>query len=246
MVTALLQFFRSIGNTVGTAIFGSILTLRFVPEVRSSLSDDLSEALPEQAIVLALSPQALVDPNQADSLRPAIADTLPSSPEPSSWCSPPCAAGFAGSLHWVFLSAAVVFASGMVATLFLREVPLAGERKRLALPRRPPISPEAAAQTPRQRWPRRRERSTSLHVRVPPAVLFERARRRDAGAERGRHLDRGEAAVWAARATMRTCAASSTATRSTIRGPTRGRASNRSRRRAPGHRNPPTSTDGST
>ncbi len=145
VVTALLQFFRSIGNTIGTAIFGSILTLRFVPEVRSSLSDDLPEALPDQAIALTQNPQALVDPNQADSLRAALADVLPSSPEAVELVFAALRNGLAGSLQWVFLSAAVVFASGMVATLFLREVPLAGEQKQasssdLARPESPPAA----------------------------------------------------------------------------------------------------------
>jgi EmrB/QacA subfamily drug resistance transporter len=129
VVTALLQFFRSIGNTVGTAIFGSIMTLRFVPEMRSSLSSELSEALPEQAIALTRSPQALVDPNQASSLRLALLDALPASPDAVELVFSALRSGLAGSLQWVFFSAAVVFASGMIATLFLREVPLAGERK---------------------------------------------------------------------------------------------------------------------
>src|SRR5262249_32678050 len=135
VVTALLQFFRSIGNTVGTAIFGSILTLRFVPEVRSSLSDDLPEALPEQALALAQSPQALVDPSQAESLRAAIVDVLPSAPETVELVFGALRSGLAGSLQWVFLSAALVFASGMVATLFLREVPLGGELKQPSAPK---------------------------------------------------------------------------------------------------------------
>jgi hypothetical protein len=34
--------------------------------------------------------------------------------------------GLAGSLHWVFLAGACVFGSGLVVSLFLREVPIVG------------------------------------------------------------------------------------------------------------------------
>ena len=129
VVTALLQFFRSVGNTIGTAIFGSILTLRFAPEVQSALPDELAENLPDQVLVMTQSPQALVDPAQADQLRAAILDAMPAAPDAVDLMVGALRAGLAGSLHWVFLSAALVFASGMVATLFLREVPIVGARR---------------------------------------------------------------------------------------------------------------------
>jgi hypothetical protein len=129
VVTALLQFFRSVGNTIGTAIFGSILTLRFAPEVQSALPDDLAENLPDHVLAMTQSPQALVDPAQADQLRAAILDAMPAAPDAVDLMVGALRAGLAGSLHWVFLSAALVFASGMVATLFLREVPIVGARR---------------------------------------------------------------------------------------------------------------------
>jgi len=134
VVTSLLQFFRSVGNTVGTALFGSILTLRFAPEVRSALPGEFADAFGEPVVALTQSPQALVDPVAAESLRIALAEAMPGSSEVTDVVFDALRAGLAGSLHWVFLAAALVFASGLVATLFLREVPIVGMRRSARAP----------------------------------------------------------------------------------------------------------------
>jgi MFS family permease len=134
VVTSLLQFFRSVGNTVGTAIFGSILTLRYAREVQSALPEELSNNLPESVLVLTQSPQALVDPTQAESLRLALAEALPGSPGAADLVFGALRFGLAESLHWVFLAAALVFATGMIAVLFLREIPIVGDRRRVSAP----------------------------------------------------------------------------------------------------------------
>jgi EmrB/QacA subfamily drug resistance transporter len=126
VVTSLLQFGRSVGNTVGTAIFGSILTLRFAPEVRAALPDDLAGALPASVMAMTQNPQALVDPAAASVLRMGLLESLPSQPEAMDLIFGALRSGLAGSLHWVFLAAACVFGSGALATLFLREVPIPG------------------------------------------------------------------------------------------------------------------------
>lgn len=123
VVTSLLQFARSIGNTIGTAIFGSILTLRFAPEMQSALPDTV--VLPESVLALTQTPQALVNPAQADSLRAALAETAP---EASELVFAALRTGLAESLHWVFLAAAFIFGSGLVACVFIREVPIVGKR----------------------------------------------------------------------------------------------------------------------
>jgi hypothetical protein len=124
-VTSLLQFARSVGNTVGTAIFGSILTLRFAPEMQAALPDEIEAGLPDSVLALTQTPQALVDPAQSESLRAALAQAAP---EATELVFAALRSGLAGSLQWVFLAAAFVFGLGMVASLFMREVPLVGKR----------------------------------------------------------------------------------------------------------------------
>jgi MFS family permease len=129
VVTSLQQFARSIGNTVGTAIFGSILTLRFAPEMQAALPEDVGLALPAPVLVMTQNPQALVDPSASAALKLALAESLPSMPEATDVVFTALRAGLAGSLHWVFLAAALIFGSGFVACLFMREVPISGRQK---------------------------------------------------------------------------------------------------------------------
>jgi EmrB/QacA subfamily drug resistance transporter len=126
VVTSLLQFARSIGNTMGTAIFGSILTLRFIPEMQAVLPDHVATALPDPVLAMIQNPQALLDPTAAATLGLALVQTFPTTPEAGDLVFGALRGGLAGSLHWVFLSSAFVFGSGFLASLFLREVPIPG------------------------------------------------------------------------------------------------------------------------
>jgi EmrB/QacA subfamily drug resistance transporter len=128
VVTSLLQFSRSIGNTVGTAIFGSILTLRFVPEMQAAIPPDIAAVLPGSVLAMAQNPQALLDPAAADTLRAAIVEALPNSPGAADAVFEALRGGLAGSLHWVFLAAGCIFGSGFLASLFLKELPIHGRR----------------------------------------------------------------------------------------------------------------------
>ena len=130
VVTSLLQYSRSMGNTLGTAIFGSILTLRFVPEVQAALPLDIAAILPGEILAMAENPQALLDPSAANALRAALAD----SPAAAEAVVAALREGLAGALQWVFLGAALVFGSGFLAVLFLHEVPLVGRGDRASAP----------------------------------------------------------------------------------------------------------------
>jgi len=134
VVTSLLQFARSMGNTIGTAIFGSILTLRFVPEMQAALPAQLGATLPEPLLAVMQTPQALLDPDAAVALRLAVAQSLPGVPGATDAVFLALRGGLAGSLHWVFLSAAAVFGLGVVASLFLREVRIPGRGEKASAP----------------------------------------------------------------------------------------------------------------
>jgi MFS family permease len=126
VVTALLQLARSMGNTLGTAVFGSILTLRFLPEMRAAVPDELTSRLDAVGIEAIRDPQALLNPAAATILRDSLGQTFIDVPEAVEIIFLAIRAGLAGSLHWVFLAAALVLASALVAALFMREIPLRG------------------------------------------------------------------------------------------------------------------------
>jgi hypothetical protein len=71
-------------------------------------------------------PQALLNPSAADTLRANILQAFPDMPGAVDLVFDAIRTGLAGSLHWVFLGAALVLATALLATLFLKEIPLRG------------------------------------------------------------------------------------------------------------------------
>jgi EmrB/QacA subfamily drug resistance transporter len=121
IVTSLLQFARQMGNTIGTAIFGTVLTLRFLPEMQAALTPDIAPRLDAAMLEAIGDPQALLLPESAAALRQNLALALADRPEAVDLVFDAIRAGLAGALHWVFLAGAMVFGSGLIAALFLRD-----------------------------------------------------------------------------------------------------------------------------
>ncbi|MGW5238246.1 MDR family MFS transporter [Monashia sp. NPDC004114] len=108
VATASTQFFRNVGSTVGTAVFGTIMT--------SGLAANIAGHLPQQvAAQMAASGQevsagSVLDPSALSKLPPQIATAVQQ--------------GLADSLHSVFVWGLVPFALALLAVLFIKEVPL--------------------------------------------------------------------------------------------------------------------------
>jgi Na+/melibiose symporter-like transporter len=108
VATASTQFFRNVGSTVGIAVFGTVMT--------SGLPANIASHLPagarEQAAASGgeLSAGSVLDPSALAQLPPAVATAVQQ--------------GLGDSLHSVFLWGLVPCVLALVATLFIREVPL--------------------------------------------------------------------------------------------------------------------------
>ena len=126
VVTSQIQFWRNIGGTVGTAILGSqlahslpvkisdaVATLPIPPQARAAIGQGFSD------------PQALFDPAQAQRARAALPPGVFDQVEAA------IRTALAGALHDVFLYGAIVVAAGVVASVFLSEVPLRGRERRV-------------------------------------------------------------------------------------------------------------------
>jgi EmrB/QacA subfamily drug resistance transporter len=128
VATSQIQFWRNIGGTVGVAILGSLMAHRLPDRITEALA---SVPIPPQARAAlptgSSNAQALFDPIQMAAIR----SQLP----------PQAQAGFdqitiairgalASSLHDVFTYGAIVVAVGIVASVFLSEVPLRGRERR--------------------------------------------------------------------------------------------------------------------
>jgi hypothetical protein len=108
VATAALQFFRNVGNTVGIAIFGSVMTAGMAGAIASHLPPELVEE----------SGGALQEVGAAAALDPAVTAGLP--PEVLAAVR----AGLADQLHDVFLLGLPILAVVLLATLAIRAIPL--------------------------------------------------------------------------------------------------------------------------
>jgi EmrB/QacA subfamily drug resistance transporter len=73
VATSSLQFFRTIGGTLGLAILGSVLNNRFAAQLVDTVPQGVKEVLsPEVLPGLARNPQALINPAASDQLRAAF------------------------------------------------------------------------------------------------------------------------------------------------------------------------------
>src|SRR6266567_86329 len=69
VVTSLTQFARSIGSTLGVAIFGSLLTNRFAPAFQAALPPEVRATVPPERLDQLQNPQVLLNPQSADLMR---------------------------------------------------------------------------------------------------------------------------------------------------------------------------------
>lgn len=108
VATASTQFFRNVGSTVGTAVFGTIMA--------SGLAANIAAHLPAGATERIAGSGQEVDAGSV--LDPSVLAGLPAE------VATGVQRGLADSLHAVFLWGLVPFALALVATVFIKELPL--------------------------------------------------------------------------------------------------------------------------
>ncbi|MCC7024271.1 MAG: MFS transporter [Thermomicrobiales bacterium] len=140
-VTAAVQFFRSIGSTIGVAVMGSLMTTILNQELARDLPAEVTAALPANALA-SISPQALASPEAAAALQTQFAG-VPNGEELFAALMDAMRQALATAIHDVFLMAAVVSLGGVIAAAFLPEAPL---RKRRAAPELERAGKELAAE----------------------------------------------------------------------------------------------------
>ena len=125
VATSQVTFWRSLGGTVGVAVLGSLLANRLPGAVQSRvdalrLPPDLSLGTQSGG-----SPQTLFDPARLAHIKASLpAQALPVFDQ----VVVATRAALAATLHDLFLFAAVIAVVALVATVFLREVPLGEAR----------------------------------------------------------------------------------------------------------------------
>jgi EmrB/QacA subfamily drug resistance transporter len=124
VVTAVTQFSRSIGGTLGAALFGSLLINRFGSALHEALPQSAQAAIPAEQIAKIQNPQVLLNPQVASAIRSGLEAAGPQAAAMYDTLIGAIRAGLATSLHEMFLSGALIVAVGVVFVLFLKEIPL--------------------------------------------------------------------------------------------------------------------------
>jgi EmrB/QacA subfamily drug resistance transporter len=120
------QFWRQIGGTIGTAVLGSVLSQRLPVHIREQVAN---LQLPGQATQLMTSsgsnPQTLFDPAQIAASRAAATRALGSQGAAIfDQVLHAVRVALASTLHEVFLYGAAVLIIALIASVFLKDVPL--------------------------------------------------------------------------------------------------------------------------
>jgi EmrB/QacA subfamily drug resistance transporter len=124
VVTSLTQFARSIGGTLGAAIFGSLLANRFGPALREALPAQIAASIPPERLAEFQNPRALLNPQASDGMREGLAQFGPQGAQAFEALLGAIRVALATSLHEMFLVGSVIVAVGAVVVLFLKEIPL--------------------------------------------------------------------------------------------------------------------------
>jgi EmrB/QacA subfamily drug resistance transporter len=128
VATSVTQFFRSIGGTLGAAVFGTVMTNRFnqalSAELPLRLPPDVLAALPPDRMGAFRNPQALLSPEFGARLQELFASFGPAGPRHLEAFQQALREALALALHGVFLAGAVVVALALLAAFFIPEIPL--------------------------------------------------------------------------------------------------------------------------
>lgn len=120
MATSAIQFTRSMGGTIGAAIFGAVLSNRFGSALQAAISPEVAARVPPEMMSLLQNPQALMNPEVAARVREQ-------GPEALQRIAPMLTAlkhALASAISDVFLSGAVITALGIVLLWRLVDLPL--------------------------------------------------------------------------------------------------------------------------
>ena len=129
VATSTSQFFRSVGGLLGLAILGSVLTNRFSSKFLGSVGADAEGVLGTDRLkALAHNPQELVSDEAQEGLRQTFAEAGPQGAPLLEGVMESLRSALSSAIADVFLISLFVIIIAIVATMFLKEVPLRGRR----------------------------------------------------------------------------------------------------------------------
>ncbi|MCC6174128.1 MAG: MFS transporter [Chloroflexi bacterium] len=118
VATSLTQFSRSIGGTLGAAVFGTLLTNSFGPALHAALPAQVVSAIPAQQLASLQNPQVLLNPELSQALQNSLGGQVYQA------LFGAIRIALADSLGTMFLTGAAIMVVGVVLVIFLKEIPL--------------------------------------------------------------------------------------------------------------------------
>jgi EmrB/QacA subfamily drug resistance transporter len=122
--TSVTQFARSIGGTLGAALFGSLLLNRYGPVFNDALSPEVRASVPPERLAELSDPQVLLNPLAGEAMRQAFGQLGPQGPTLLEAVLAAIRQGLAVAIHDMFVLGTVVVAAAWVSVWFLKEIPL--------------------------------------------------------------------------------------------------------------------------
>jgi hypothetical protein len=125
VATSSVQFLRSIGGSLGTAVFGAVMSNRFGSAFQEALPREVAARIPAPMLSTFANPQALMDPE--------ITSRLNADPAMLEQMRPVLMAvktSLSVSIHDVFLFGTIVAAAGIVFAQMVIDVPLRQSNRR--------------------------------------------------------------------------------------------------------------------
>jgi EmrB/QacA subfamily drug resistance transporter len=126
--TATLTFFRQIGGTIALAAMGSVMTAAYLPAFHGALPAAIIHAVPAQFLTAFNNPQILLSPTTLAQIQSHAAAMGPQSVAMLHQIIEAVKIGLAQGIHNVFVLSLGLMIVGLVAVLFLKEIPLRGGR----------------------------------------------------------------------------------------------------------------------
>ncbi len=125
VATSSTAFFRSIGGSVGLAIFGSVMNNRFAAELGTRLPPAIKALLPPERLdTLAHNPQALMSPEAQEQLRGIIEQVGPQGAQLFQEVLQALRQSLNSALSQVFLFALFAVVIAFFINFFIKEIPL--------------------------------------------------------------------------------------------------------------------------
>ena len=119
-VTAGLQFFRSIGSTIGLAVFGTILTNQFAAHMTENLPAQLAQAMAKRGAAID-NPQVLLSDQARAALQKGFAESGAQGAKMFTVFMDAVRQSLASAINGLFIVAMFIALVGLVVVLFLRE-----------------------------------------------------------------------------------------------------------------------------